>query len=461
MPLVVRRKLRRMQLKVLARVAIGFSLWLMAVAALSLVVVPSALAAKPKRKEVHSVFKGMQPMTVRVVRNAQPGCEPDCAEWISAEGDIVDTTPAAFKKVFSELGKRRLPLFINSGGGSIEAAMSIGALLRERKMDVSVTRTELEPCAGSAKECAAGGKDKPARRGKPNSYNAYCASACTLILAAGVKRLSSLTSHVGVHQIVVYQTQIRIQRTYRVTTQQKADGGTRTKKTLIKEKRLPGKTFEVKVDDRTYKPIGAYLGRMGIAPALIPLMEATPHSSIHWMTSAELNATQLVTDEVGGDVLLRLVDLVGAIPASADASGTVVGKALSVPIFHQGREITVDVEISRQARELKIGLRVSLRRGNEVLPSRDVVARLQLSPGPDVEAVNAEVVDPFAPLRAVSPASAWCGLTRNAQMRLSLHGGSTKAASTVEPKPVSVAVAAVPGLVAMLGELCPAKAASN
>ena len=447
-----------MHLKQLGRVTIRFGLYCLAVVALAFLAVPADSLAKGKKKEVRSVFSAMQPMQVRVVRNAQPGCEPDCAEWISAEGDIVDTTLAAFRKVFGEVGKRRLPLFINSGGGSIEAAIAIGNLLRDRKMDVSVTRTEFEPCAGSAKECAAGGKSTP--RGKPNSYNAYCASACTLVLAAGVKRLSSLSSRVGVHQIIVFQTQIRIQRTYRVTTQQKPDGGTRTRKTLIKEQRLPGKTVEINVDDNTYKPIEAYLGRMGIAPALIPLMEATPNNSIHWMTSAELNATQLVTDEVGGDILLRLVDVIGAVPASAGV-GTVAGKALAVPIFYEGREITVDVEVSRPFREPRLALRLSLRHGGEALPSRGVFARLVLGPGKDVEARNAEVVNPFAPLEGVSPAASWCGLTGKGQLRLSLHASTARTTGNDGAKAVSLSVAAVPGLVALLDDVCPAKSAAS
>ena len=458
MSAVARRKHRRMHFNQLGRMTIRFGFCILAAIALAVAVVPADAGAKDKKKDVHSVFSDMQPMQVRVVRNAQPGCEPDCAEWISAEGDIVDTTPATFRKVFAEVGKRRLPLFINSGGGSIEAAMAIGALLRDRKMDVSVTHTEIEPCAGSAKECATADKTPP--RGKPNSYNAYCASACTLVLAAGVKRLSSLSSHVGVHQIIVYQTQIRIQRTYRVTTQQKPDGGTRTRKTLIKEQRLPGKTVEVNVDDRTYKPIESYLGRMGIAPALIPLMEATPHTSIHWMTSAELNATQLVTDEVGGDILLRLVDVVGAIPASANV-GTVVGKALAVPMFHEGREITVDVEVSRPFREPRIALRVSLHHGGEALPSRGVFARLVLGPGKDVEARNSEMVNPFAALEGVSPATTWCGLTGQAQLRLSLHANSAGGSGKDTAKAVSLSVAAVPGLVALLDDVCPAKSAAT
>ena len=98
------------------------------------------------------------------------------------------------------------------------------------------------------------------------------------------------------------------------------------------------------------------------------------------MTSSELSATQLVTDEVGGDVLLRMVDLIGAMPAKTDLGGG-ASKALSVPMFHQGREITVDVEVSRPHREPRIALRLLLHRGAEALTSRGVVATMALGPG--------------------------------------------------------------------------------
>jgi len=76
-------------------------------------------AASGSKSSLPALLKGMKPMQVRIVRSAASGCEPDCAEWISAEGDIVDATPAAFEQVFRKLGKRRLPVLIHSGGGSV------------------------------------------------------------------------------------------------------------------------------------------------------------------------------------------------------------------------------------------------------------------------------------------------------------------------------------------------------
>ena len=190
------------------------------------------------RPSLPNDYKVMQAMQVQIVRNAQAGCEPDCAEWISAEGDIVEQTPDDFRRVLKAMGNRNLPVFVNSGGGSIEAAIIIGNLRRQRQMDVAVTRTDFETCVGNTKACRGAGKPI---RGLPNSYDAYCASACTLVLAAGTQRFVSPWSLVGVHQIVVYQTQIRIRRTYRVTTLQRPDGGTRTHRKLISEQRSAGK----------------------------------------------------------------------------------------------------------------------------------------------------------------------------------------------------------------------------
>jgi len=36
------------------------------------------------------------PMTVVIARSAAPHCEPDCAEWISAEGQFAPGVDAAF-----------------------------------------------------------------------------------------------------------------------------------------------------------------------------------------------------------------------------------------------------------------------------------------------------------------------------------------------------------------------------
>ena len=49
------------------------------------------------------------PMRFVVVRSNEPGCEPVCAEWISAEGTIRAKTPGELKSLLRTLGGRKLP----------------------------------------------------------------------------------------------------------------------------------------------------------------------------------------------------------------------------------------------------------------------------------------------------------------------------------------------------------------
>ena len=268
--------------------------------AIGCLVVAPAFAKRP----APSALQHMRPMRVQLVSGGLPGCSVDCPEWISAEGDIVDSTPAAFQRVLKLAGSRKLPVFVNSGGGSIEAAMAIGRMLHDRKLDVSVTKTDFDLCPAASGGCK--GKRQRAARGKPNSYDAYCASACTLLLAAGERRLVSPWSRVGVHQIVVFQTQYRIRRTYRITTTIRSTGLRVTRRRLIREQRFAGRTSPVEVTDSTYRPIDAYLKQMGIGDALIPLMEATPNTSIHWLSREELADTSMATEALSGDALLKL-----------------------------------------------------------------------------------------------------------------------------------------------------------
>jgi tetratricopeptide (TPR) repeat protein len=82
------------------------------------------------------------PMQVSVVRNANPKCGDQCAEWISAQGRIDGSTPERFRAVLKSIGNRKLPIFIDSLGGSLAASYEVGRMIRARKLDVYVTRTE-------------------------------------------------------------------------------------------------------------------------------------------------------------------------------------------------------------------------------------------------------------------------------------------------------------------------------
>jgi hypothetical protein len=138
-------------------------------------------------------------MVVRVVRLSHSKCEPNCPEWIAASGDITENTPALFRKIFKQLGNRRLPVLLNSGGGSIEAAIQIGRMIRKRKLETGVAQTTFVACLNNDARCQALQK-KGIFLGTAASFRSYCNSACPIILSGGVQRYTSYSASVGVHK---------------------------------------------------------------------------------------------------------------------------------------------------------------------------------------------------------------------------------------------------------------------
>ena len=134
----------------------------------------SASAKKPQTATPANI-----PMKVMIVRSADAGCEPQCAEWISAQGMIDGDTLAQFKKVLKALGPRKLPILIDSGGGVVDDSLAIGRLIRSKNLDVVVTKTVLEPCSKTDRECPG---SKGEVRGRPVAKLSKCASSCAFIL---------------------------------------------------------------------------------------------------------------------------------------------------------------------------------------------------------------------------------------------------------------------------------------
>ncbi|TJW87795.1 MAG: hypothetical protein E5V92_08135 [Mesorhizobium sp.] len=121
-----------------------------------------------------------------VVRGSDPLCDPDCPEWISAEGAITPQTPQRLRRLLAALGNPRLPIVISSRGGDLFGALAAGRLVHERKLDVVVGRTNVLGCNPPGAGCL---DDNGAYVGLISQFGVECDSACALVLAAGAKRL--------------------------------------------------------------------------------------------------------------------------------------------------------------------------------------------------------------------------------------------------------------------------------
>ena len=297
------------------------AMWLVCVLALGLASAAVAAPSKPKRVEPPKVAAA--PMRVVIVRDSRPGCEPNCAEWISALGQITKETPAQFRRVFKALGAKKLPIFISSPGGSVDPAIAIGREIRKRGLDVAVERTVFQKCEPPATSCDLAAL-KDGDKGRADPIGTACSSACVLILAAGKERLVPVYGFVGLHRHHEWRTTVQKLQTFRVHRRIE-NWRVVEHRELIAEKEVNRKTVE---GDPDYAPVRAYFGQMGIdTAAIMPLLLGTPHTGIHRMTPEERRRTRIVTRFAAGDELLQTasVELDGkpdaAVPSAVDAAG--------------------------------------------------------------------------------------------------------------------------------------------
>jgi len=278
--------------------------------------VPKADPLKPAKPEKKS--RAAPAMEAVVVRSAAKECQPDCPEWIAAQGMITPETAASFKKVLSRLDGRRLPVLVDSLGGSVPDAYEIGRLIRAKGLSVAVAETEFLPCPGAAEACDRM-KSEGVRFGTPHDLNAKCVSACPFLLAAGTRRAVGKNSYVGVHEFASYKTTIRILRKYRVTTTPSFFGPAKQTKTLISEKKVGESTERVATTRRSYDKAKTYFVEMGVSESIMALVHKAPFESIHVLTPDELAATGIATEATPVDEVVKAASKESASPAAAEA----------------------------------------------------------------------------------------------------------------------------------------------
>jgi hypothetical protein len=220
------------------------------------------------------------PMRIVVVRSSRPGCEPKCAEWISAEGSIVLGTAEQLRKIVNSLGGRKLPILIHSAGGLTQKAMEMGYLIRARGLDVAVARTVFEPCTNAAGGCKQG--TWTGSLGEPTSKSAYCYDPCTHVLAGGVRRFVGPDAQVGLVNYTFNQAVVeRWQKTYR----EKVPVGTVLERSFVPP---------IVAYDRTY------FRKLGISEDIEDLTISTPPSKTRILTETELLKLRLATEVKDG-----------------------------------------------------------------------------------------------------------------------------------------------------------------
>jgi hypothetical protein len=116
-------------------------------------------------------------------------CGRSCRRWISAVGVVTDRTARDFESFARNNDVRGATLVLDSEGGSVLAAMTLGRAIRRLDITTTVGKTVALPAAG----------DKTPRA--MLSPEAQCESMCAFILLGGSRRYVPPQARVLVHQI--------------------------------------------------------------------------------------------------------------------------------------------------------------------------------------------------------------------------------------------------------------------
>ncbi|MBL0372045.1 hypothetical protein JJB09_08390 [Rhizobium sp. KVB221] len=258
----------------------------------------SAVAMASDKKPVNPFD---EPMVFAIVRSNAGFCEPNCPEWIYAEGQIDAKTPSRLRKVLKQAGERNLPLLIVSPGGNVHAAIEMGRIVRKRKMVVQVGFTGFAGCRPRDQGCRGDGPLPGEFRGMALVQGAFCWSACPLVLAGGVRRLSDPASMTGVHQVTtVYQREkVFYRERFRVV-----NGERKLVSRKIVNRKKAGTKVTTTLPKSTRKLLTAYFRDMGIDRVLLDAMLSTPPDKIRRLSPDEMLKMRLVTEVTAGDLVV-------------------------------------------------------------------------------------------------------------------------------------------------------------
>lgn len=269
-------------------------------------------ARKQKKAKPATAAKPGTEMVFTIMRATDAACEPECPQWIAASGDITLRTPGKLRSALKAMGKARLPIVITSAGGSVEAALAMGAMIRERKLIVAVGASYSTGCLAGDDACKAKPGPGTVYSGVVSNHSTFCNSACTLVLASGSQRLASRWDVIGVHQIVFTPSYERIyyRETYRMIK-----GRKKILSHKITGRKVTTGKATTKLDKAYGAKLSAYVRRMGVSQAYLDLYQSAPPTTVHNMTVAERLASRIVTTPDSAQGLARPAMCQGSVHA--------------------------------------------------------------------------------------------------------------------------------------------------
>lgn len=368
--------------------------------ALSQTVLPALAQDKP------AAAPQPEPMRIVLTRSAEP-CEPDCREWLAAQGAITKDTPAELRRALAELNGRKLPLLVYSTGGTVEAAIAMGELVRKSGLDIAVARTvfsQREPALGTIDE-----------------RSPLCASACTLFLAGGQRRIIPPQSRIGVHQQTIVETETTTVRDYKIVRGRKELVDERTETRTVKQEQATGE-----IDAKMRR----YLDAMGLDRSFIEVTVSTPADTMRYLKPEEMQATTIAT-EVGPASLafstsrsLRGSSGPTSLGAAPVLPATLVAPVTSIGFVelgpHRGGKLRLALSVGEGRYQQTTALQMRLLFGDAPIPTRLRTVTLTLPGSPPIVAQNEDGSAPDGPMSADILRETLCGLTDRTAVSLKI-----------------------------------------
>ena len=189
-----------------------------------------------------------------------PGCGQQCPRLMQASGQIGKETPQAFLDFARE--QIRQPglvnvLLIHSPGGSVNASITLGRVLRKLGTVVVVAQ------AMDGAPPATASRGQRIRPEHMRFVSGTCASACVYALAGGLKRIVPPESQVAVHRMAGNISQI--------------EPATREEQ-----------SHQVYAGARELSALTEYIGQMGVSIDLVRIAESVPHEEARILTAREI-----------------------------------------------------------------------------------------------------------------------------------------------------------------------------
>ena len=224
-----------------------------------------AVSASPERDKAspaEAKVAAIPEMEFYLARGDANACGRGCDEWIAAEGKIDVSAAQRLRRLLAKLGARRPPIYFHSQGGSVLGSITLGRLIRARKLEASVAHTVPFGCDRDKpleKSCETQKRSGQELRSEFDPTSAMCNSACVFALAGGVVRVIPPGIKLGIHDVGF----------------DPARGP------------LPG-ALSVKAKRLVYLQIQEYLRDMGIDQALFTAVVAVPNNSKRFLEREEL-----------------------------------------------------------------------------------------------------------------------------------------------------------------------------